>query len=367
MGYGKVIKKYVRNFINDFRYNLESIKDQDEINYSKNIELQSLTDSEIYDINRKWAGVTPRLKNGYLGLRIYKTLHGFNPNYVPINYFYPFITKSLNDSDAITAFSHKGMMPIYFNGIRQPSIIINCIRGTLLDKEFHPISLQSAIETIKNIHKDLIIKPSTDTSSGKNVRIIKLETNRKELENIIRSYGNNFVIQEIINQSEETKRFNPTSLQTLRINTLLLNNHLSVGRTIMRVGGANSIVDNLNAGGFMVDIKPNGQISEYGYSLDGKKHSSSNGYILKDYMIPNFDKVLNLAMEAHLRIPQCKLVGWDISLDEKNEPILIEANLRNPSAVGVQLCGGPFFGSRTDEVIDFVRRNRDKRKIFSRI
>lgn len=352
---------------NDIRYLRTALANRDEINYSKHIDLQELTSSEISEITNKWKGVSHKLSTGYLGHRIYKTLHGFDPNYVPSCYFYPFIMRTLNDSDAVTAFSHKGMIPTYLSQLPQPQIVVNSIRGCLFDGAFKLISKKKAIDIIKGINTSLIIKPSTDTSSGKNVKIINENIDHSEIESIINSYNDNFVIQEIVKQSISTKRFNPTSLQTLRINTLLLNNHLSIERTIMRVGGANSIVDNLDAGGFMVDIDPNGQISKYGYSLDGIKHESSNGYTLESYSIPNFDKVVKLAQEAHLRFPQCKLIGWDIALDENDNPLILEANLKYPSVVGVQLCGAPFFGNRTDEVIDYVRSQRNNRKVLSRI
>jgi hypothetical protein len=51
----------------------------------------------------------------------------------------------------------------------------------------------------------------------------------------------------------------------------------------------------------------------------------------------------------------CALVGWNIGVDENDEPILVEANLESPSVNVSQLCCGPIFGDRIEEVFDYVK------------
>lgn len=51
------------------------------------------------------------------------------------------------------------------------------------------------------------------------------------------------------------------------------------------------------------------------------------------------------------------MIGLDICLDENNEPVLIEVNLLEPGILYEQLCTGPIFGERTNEVLDYVTRN----------
>lgn len=335
-----------------------------EIKYEKYLDVLSLSTEEIELIKSKWHSITPRIKDGYRAFKIYKTIHGFNVNYIPACYYFPFITSVLNNPKYIASLSHKGMMPISFDGITQPHIIVNSINGIILDDNQKVVHPKHVIDILKQQSGKMIIKPSTETSSGKGVKVIYPDVESKELETILNQYKKDFVIQKFVDQSDFTKRYNPTSLQTIRVNTLLLNGKLTVECVVMRIGGLNSVVDNMGAGGFMVGVNKDGSLKNVGYSLDGKMYYQSNNTQLNGAYIPNYDNIKILALKAHMRIPCCSLVGWDIALDKNNNPVLIEANLSNPSCFGVQLCGNPFFGDRTDEVIDYVRNNNSDFKLF---
>lgn len=49
--------------------------------------------------------------------------------------------------------------------------------------------------------------------------------------------------------------FNPSSLNTIRITTLLMNGNCSLLSKMLRHGGPGMIVDNMTSGGFGVGIK----------------------------------------------------------------------------------------------------------------
>ncbi len=87
-------------------------------------------------------------------------------------------------------------------------------------------------------------------------------------------------------------------------------------------------------------------------------------FIFADAIIPNFRNVIDFAKTAHTQIPNIRLAGWDICLNESNNPVLIEVNTSWPGIFYEQLCSGPIFGKRTDEVIDFCRTTRENTKCY---
>lgn len=366
MGIIPVFKQKIIAYIKNYRAVMISRCDKDDLNYSKQIILNtSLTQEEKYKIKRLWGDIIPNIDDGYLSYRIFKQIYGFDERFIPARYFYPHIMWRLNNKDATSTLSHKGMLPIYFRNILQPKIVINCINRNIFDSQNHPISIGDAIKYMLSRGGQVIVKPSIDSSSGKNVRIIDIDKDGNSIVDLLKLYGDNYVVQELVEQSQTTAQLNPTSLQTLRINTLFINGHCTAVKNVLRCGGVGKIVDNLNAGGFMVGIHSDGRLNEFGYSLDGKVHTHTNGHRLKDIVLPNFNNVIKTAIQAHIEnIPNCSLVGWDFSLNKNNEAVLIEANLKNPSCFGTQLCGSPMFGERTKEVIDYVKDHIDNSRLF---
>lgn len=360
------VKLYLRDVIKHHMMVKVSRRDKHEFLYGKKINLcTNLTKTEKLKIKALWGNIVPNIEDGYLAYRIYKQLYGFNENFVPVSYFYPHLMWNLNSKDVSNTMSHKGMMPIIFKDILQPAIIINCINKNIFDSNYNILTIDDAVQLIISYDDKVIIKPSTDTSSGKNVRILDTNISSAEIKNILKLYGDNYVVQVLVEQSLVTSQLNPTSLQTMRINTLLLNGECTAIKSTMRCGGVGQIVDNLNAGGFMVGISSDGRLNRLGYSFDGQIHNQTNGFKLHDIIIPNFKNVVNTAIKCHIKyLPNCSFVAWDFSLTKDNKPILIEANLKFPSCFGVQLCTSPLFGERTQEVIDYVKNHKNKHRLF---
>lgn len=74
----------------------------------------------------------------------------------------------------------------------------------------------------------------------------------------------------------------------------------------------------------------------------------------KDLIIPNFEKIKELVTQQAKLLPHFRLVSWDIALNEKDMPILIEANLHFGEIDFHQLNNGPLFGDDTKEILKEV-------------
>lgn len=122
------------------------------------------------------------------------------------------------------------------------------------------------------------------------------------------------------------------------------------------MGKSGSFVDNRSAGGIMLGVAPNGQLHEFGYDAANERFAESNGIRFAETWLACVPALLRLIEEVHTtRFSLCKFIGWDIAYEAGGRPVLIEVNSSQPSVFGQQLCTGPIFGERTDEVIAYCR------------
>lgn len=318
--------------------------------------LPALTEEEISLIKERWHGVKVSFEDGLAGFAAYKYNVSFSSEYIPMCYFYPWIVRVLNPIDASRIFSNKGMTYVYFKNVKQPQLIVRRLNGTYINETFDMISREEAVSVIASCKKECLFKLSYGSCGGKSIQKLQPSADLHLIDNTINSYNGDFVVQACLTQSPVTAKFNPTSLNTFRISTLLLNGKFSVCTAMLRFGTLGSVVDNLGAGGACVGINYDGTLMPYGYKKGLDKIESWNNVVFKGSMIPNFEKVINAAKCAHLNIPQCAFVGWDLAIDENGDVNLIEANIDAPGLFFEQLANArPAFGDRFDEVINYIK------------
>lgn len=56
-------------------------------------------------------------------------------------------------------------------------------------------------------------------------------------------------------------------------------------------------------------------------------------------------------------MPHFRLVSWDIAVDNENNPVLVECNLKFGQLDFHQLNNGPLFGDDTEIILDEVFGN----------
>lgn len=71
-------------------------------------------------------------------------------------------------------------------------------------------------------------------------------------------------------------------------------------------------------------------------------------------------------MYTYILFLTLQFIGWDVCFNEKNEPVIIELNSSQPGVFGEQICTGPIFGVRTQEVIDYCKRKDLSIKLWQR-
>ena len=109
----------------------------------------------------------------------------------------------------------------------------------------------------------------------------------------------------------------------------------------------------------MTYVSPNGKVNDIGHDIHLNEYKQNNGCVFANCSIPQMPQILKLIENAHREnFSICKFIGWDIAINEKEEPIIIELNSSQPGVIGEQLVVGPIFGDRTQEVIDYCKKKK---------
>lgn len=273
----------------------------------------------------------------------------FDPHFIPDDFFYIDLYRYFNDIRYDQFLQNKLYIPEFLYDVKKPVIVFKHMGKFFATEDDKLLTKEEAIEEFLK-HDSLIIKP-TEFNQGKGVKKLNISENREESLKILNEYIENgdFVLQEIIKQSEQMNSFNDTSINTIRIMTLILNNDIKILSSVLRIGSKGSIVDNYYHGGKERPInKENGYLRDYYFQRDLLVRVDDNNEPLKEELLKGYDKAVEIT-RLHSRFPHIRLIGWDIAIDENYEPIVIELN----AYVGDnQRDDGPTFTKYTAQVLE---------------
>ena len=189
------------------------------------------------------------------------------------------------------------------------------------------ISFEKFQEFIKKNPK-FFAKPIKGTG-GEGAGII--DTKGKDIENLYnKCQEQEFIIESIVKQHKDLAKFNASTVNTIRIYSLLCaDGKVRPLLGIFRAGRKGNDVDNFHCGGMaaVIDMKT-GKISSNAINREHlffEKHPDSN-VKFKGFQIPCWDKVIKAIEEAGLLLPQMRHIGWDVAVTDKGEVELIEGN-----------------------------------------
>lgn len=289
--------------------------------------------------------------------RYLKATNGeFHSNYIPQDIYRPLIDPKVNQMRQWPALLDKNLTYNLFKEFNQPIPIVQNINGFyFVNNEI--VDEDNAIQTCLLNYDTFIIKPTIDSGKGKLVQKYTFDKNNgsKEeysLRQLFRDYRKDFIVQEVVNQSEIMKALNPSSLNTLRIATYLRSDgSVHILSAVSRIGNLNSTTDNFSLGGAICGLKKNGDFKEVGYIEGEKTLVSPTGISFNTCSVPNYKAVKNMVKALHIKVPYFRLISWDIGIDLNDDPIFIEYNVYNQGFEIHQIANGPMFGEFTDEIL----------------
>lgn len=345
------LRKKAYSLLNKIYFEYDRIRDyRRDKHLIRELNLRKLSRKEKQEIKKTW----PCFKFSnldFIWMRIYKAEHGFDPYYL-CDHQYAQLLRLINSSSGWISLVNKALYDIYMPKIPWPFVYIRRINNKYYNHDMVNIGVDESIDFLMSLDK-YVVKPAVDTGGGKGVKVINKRIERGEIEKLLKQYDTDLVVQALINQDDELRSYNPTSVNSCRITTIHMGNKRSHS-AIFKVGCKNSTVDNWNSS-ILLGVSKEGELSSYGYDVNLKRIlQSDEGVTFEGKKIPGFSKMVYSVHSYHDHyFPKTAIVGWDITIDNAENPIVIEANLGFPGIAGEQICSGTFFKDFRDEICNY--------------
>lgn len=319
------------------------------------IKLKKLTKNQKQQVKDYWNKYGKRVSPDWAAYFSYGNDY-FDPRYIPESLYYGEIAKKLH-VNGMGGLHHKNVQEQIFDA-KQPRTIVRKINNFISNNEHRPISLDQAVQLCKK-EPEVIIKPSTGTYGGKGIIFWKIEDGEEKLRDILTSLDQ-IIVQEVVEPHQFMKNITTSTINTLRVVTLLVNGQPVLLSVLLRMGREGNRLDGVSAGGIIAVVNKSGYLEDSAVQLDQTiRTQHDSGFVFKDKKVPSYNELINDAFRQHCRIPYFKMVSWDYAIDSEGDPVLIEANIPTGQIDFHQINIGPIFGEYTDRVLDHVYKGKE--------
>ena len=158
--------------------------------------------------------------------------------------------------------------------------------------------------------------------------ITNQDTDYDALVNRLRE-GNQFLVEQAVIQHDALNTLCSSSVNTLRIVTLFVNEKAHVLYALLRVGSGNNHVDNISSGGMYTLIGEDGMLhfpafcDKTGLYYDAHPVSGAK---FVGFTVPMFQEAIALCLKAAQVKPGLAYIGCDVAITPTG-PVLIEGNI----------------------------------------
>lgn len=226
--------------------------------------------------------------------------------------------RALNSAEVIAAFTDKARFDKRFERFLH--------REWMYPKDAGAEALYAFLKR----HPDAIAKPCGG-KGGSSVETLCLPADMAECKRLYeRLVNDDKIVEERIRQHPDIAGFNPSSVNTMRLSTILTDGDTVLLAPSIRLGCNGYSADNFDSGGLsvMIDL-PTGRMLNGGFNKDGEWFTShpESGKKIDGFVIPYWDEVKKLCLEASKEIPEAYYIGWDVAVTPDG-PVLVEGNSR---------------------------------------
>ena len=203
-------------------------------------------------------------------------------------------------------------------------------------------------------YSDIIAKP-LEGSSGQGIERFTKEHWAQDVpaflgELLDKNIG---IIEERVIQHPKMMELCPTSVNTIRIATLLGDKKQGIVYAFLRIGNGR-VMDNVDCGGMAARVDlDSGKLLTVGADKQGNtftEHPMTHTPII-GFEVPYFAEAKEMCLRAAQKVPQMRFVAWDVAVTE-NGPVFIEGNSFPSHAV-------PQFAAHYPDGIGIMREFRE--------
>lgn len=236
----------------------------------------------------------------------------FDPRFIPDSIYYCIIDRFLNNNEAEKWIDNKCYYPRIFFGCKMPEVIAYRLNGFWYNGSGVAENKGVIIKSVLS-EKSCFVKIATGSSGGNGVFFFDSQKqNKEDFVELINSISKDIVIQKTLQQSTIMSKLNPSSVNTIRIITLLKKDGtVKPYSTIVRMGVGGSKVDNASSGGITCGVNEDGRLNPVAYSAKGecfKEHPDTHQKF-DEIVIPSFEKCKQMVINLHPQVPHFRLVS----------------------------------------------------------
>ncbi len=135
------------------------------------------------------------------------------------------------------------------------------------------------------------------------------------------------ILEEVVRQHEKLAALCPTSVNTIRIATLLGDKRQGIVYAFLRIGNGR-VMDNVDCGGMAARVDlDSGRLLTVGADKQGNtfKTHPGTGTPIVGFQIPFWEEAKSMCLEAAQKVPQMRFIAWDVAIT-KDGPRFIEGN-----------------------------------------
>ena len=325
-----------------------------------------LNADEKRQIDELWAQYLPNeLRNIIIQDGYYEFYKAVKPadvdlfKYMPDAFLKTFIDDYFTNPQQSFPCDDKNLYDLYFHDVKRPKILFRKIKNLYLDADYSIISRETALAMARE-QGEVICKVAKFSMGGSGIMIWNANNDdEKKLVDFLNQ--TEFVVcQQMLKQHSVMSSLNTSSLNTMRIMTLMFNDQVHVIASMMRMGPKGSRVDNASKGGAVVGILPNGQLKNVGWDGTGERYDiHPQGHLrFETVTIPRYQECVDLVTKLAPRFSTIsRMISWDVAIDESETPVLMEFNVSFSGTASVQMTNGPLFGDLTHDVLNEVFAN----------
>ncbi len=228
-----------------------------------------------------------------------------------------------------------------FNRVRNASIFDNKAKTyRVFESFFHRKALActsaTSYETFSAFLNDLKTQGSTlfvtkplESSFGIGFEIHPVCMDRDQYTKLNADYGNGFLAEDLIVQSDELASFHPKSVNTVRSTTIRFDDETIIVKPFLKMGVHDNIVDNARAGGLIcvLDVDTGSVIAASDECGKQYRFHPDSGKEIIGFTVPRWDEAKALSKQLAKIVPDNRYTGWDLALTDEGW-ILVEANRR---------------------------------------
>lgn len=268
-------------------------------------------------------------------LRFYSAFRGeFLEGWIPENFFVSFALPQINHAYRFIGGSGTLARRI-LQGANLPDIAYR-IGDAWFDQEFMPIRADDISQHLFADSDRVILKCETSLQ-GRGIRVFE----RGDFDPRW-MHGVNVVAQHFIRPAAIFAEISPGGFMTLRVTTWSRNGSLGFVASHFRVvRSGDQFVQ--SGSKLLLYADRAGALSTYGWDNSWRKFSRHPdlGSPFAGFIVPKFDRAVELALHYHRGVPQFGVIGWDFVVPENGDPILIEWNTQMPGTMFHEASVGP--------------------------